>query len=144
MFVPSFVLTVYCNPGSVLGYSKAGQLHCWRQRREWKMLWLARSQLQVNTPRDSATAVPFLKYVFISPDTPHAQSEDVHAASSRYHITFTPSIYSQLANFSQRVLTISDTAHTQFRFYFCTPRSQWVPIRLNGTAAAGISPALPE
>ena len=33
------------------------------------------AQLQVNTSRDSATAVPLLKYVFISPATPHAQSK---------------------------------------------------------------------
>lgn len=48
------------------------------------------AQLQVNTSRDSATAVPPLKYVFISPATPHAQSEEVCVASPLLHHVYPP------------------------------------------------------
>lgn len=84
---------MHCSPSS--GYSKALQLHYSGQYRDWKVLcvWHA-AQLQVNTSRDSVTAVPSLKYVFISPATLHAQSVEVCAASPLlYHITFIPNLY---------------------------------------------------
>lgn len=89
------------------------------------------AQLQVNTFRDSATAVPPLKYVFISPATPHAQSGGVCSASPLPCITYPPpSVTDYLANFSQRsssLLSISDTQITPFGFYFCAARISAAP-----------------